>query len=265
MGHAVEHLSPADDSRIAVEALLPHLVADHRYRVGVAPEVLSRLEPAAQDRMDSQRLEIVGRHDAARRTLGPLADAEGRPRDPVHDERVEEPAALLEVGEVRPRDIGKAGLRAIRSRDGHQPVLVGHRREWTEQDSFDPTGDRGRGADPQGQAEDRQEGKARTAPEDPESEAEVLEDGIDRRQSPLVAAGFLDLLDAAEGAKRLAPRILGGHAPAQVRLPGHLQVRAQLRVEVVFEMTAAEEPHETVDEHAAGFAHGPASSSPARG
>ena len=74
---------------IAVEAFFPHPIADDGDRVSVAAEVFGGFEPAPQDRMDSQRVEIVGRDDAAGGALGAVADAERGARDPVHDERVE--------------------------------------------------------------------------------------------------------------------------------------------------------------------------------
>src|SRR5260370_38467674 len=63
MRHAVEHLRFSDDRGIAVKTLLPHLVADYRDRMSVAPEVFGGFEAAAEDGTDSQRVEIVRRYD----------------------------------------------------------------------------------------------------------------------------------------------------------------------------------------------------------
>ena len=51
---------------------------------------------------------------------------------------------------------------------------MGHGRKRPQQDSFDPTEDGSGRADAQSQAKDRQNRKARTAPEHAEAEAKVL-------------------------------------------------------------------------------------------
>src|SRR6202011_2296050 len=96
-------------------------------------------------------------------SLGTVADAECGPGDPVRDKSVDQCAVLLEIDEVGPSDIGVARLGAIRSGDRHQSLLVGDSREWTQQDAFNPTEDRGVRADPKSQAKDRHDRKARTA------------------------------------------------------------------------------------------------------
>jgi hypothetical protein len=53
--------------------------------------------------------------------------------------------------------------------------LVGDKWERTQQDSLDPTENRSGCADPEGKAEDREQGESGTAPEHPKSEAEVLQ------------------------------------------------------------------------------------------
>ena len=53
---------------------------------------------------------------------------------------------------------------------------MGHQRKGAKQNAFDPTENRGIGADPQGEAQDRQNGKGRIANQHPKTEAEVLEE-----------------------------------------------------------------------------------------
>jgi hypothetical protein len=127
---------------------------------------------------------------------------------------------------------------------------VGNERVRAKKDAFDPTEDGSVGADSQGQTKDCQDGKARTAPEHPQAETEILQSGLDHGESSLVAVAFLGLLDAAETHKRIAPGISGGHAFAKVPFHGHFQMRAQLGVQVVFETLAAEECGETAEERA---------------
>src|SRR5437773_2620364 len=125
--------------------------------------------------MHADRVEIVRRDDAPRRAFGSIADAERGPGDLLRDERVDERGAALKLDEVRPRHVVRARRAAIGSTDGEQPVLVDDERIRTKQNAFDPTEDGGVRADSQGEAPDRQERKAGTAPEHPKTEAQIVE------------------------------------------------------------------------------------------
>ena len=46
--HTIEHLRFADNRRIAMEPLFPHLIADHRYGMSVTPRVFGGFEPPPQ-------------------------------------------------------------------------------------------------------------------------------------------------------------------------------------------------------------------------
>ena len=63
----------------------------------VTPDVLRRHEARPEDRPHSDRIEIIGRHDAAGRALGPVADGERSTGDPIDDERLEQRAILLKI------------------------------------------------------------------------------------------------------------------------------------------------------------------------
>ncbi len=78
---------------------------------------------------------------------------------------------------------------------------------------------------------------------------------VRQRIAKLEKPGLRRRLDASEVEERFATRLLGAHAPSEVAFDGNFQVRPQFRVQVVFEMTAAEECGETVAERAAKFAH----------
>src|SRR5437867_5100089 len=98
--------------------------------------------------MDPQCVEIVGRHDASGRAFSPIAaDAERRADDLFRDERIDQRATLLKVGEIRPRDLGSLRRAWSRSAQDEQSVRIGNERIWTEEDTFDPTEDRRIGAD----------------------------------------------------------------------------------------------------------------------
>src|SRR4051812_37211768 len=100
--------------------------------MGVAPRVLARLESAAQNGMDSDRIKIVRRYDAPYRDLGPLADAESGPHNLIHNKCVKQRATPLQIDEIRPGNSGRPGLSARGSGKSEQLLLVGHRRVWTE-------------------------------------------------------------------------------------------------------------------------------------
>ena len=74
--YAVEPLRFSNDFGIAVEASLPELIADDRYRVCVAPHIFARLESAPPNGMNSDGVKIICRYDTAGCALGPVADAE---------------------------------------------------------------------------------------------------------------------------------------------------------------------------------------------
>ena len=131
--HAGEHLRSADDGRIAVEPLLPHLIADDSYRMRVATDVLARLEAASENGMHADRVEIVRRHHAAGRALRAVADAECRAGDLVADECIGQRAAAFEILEVGPRHIVAAPACDTAVRAGHrdQSILIDHERKGT--------------------------------------------------------------------------------------------------------------------------------------
>src|SRR5262249_27739660 len=62
-GDAVETEFLAERRRIAVEAVLPHPVADYHYRIAVGHGVLLRQKEAPQARLNSQHRKIIGRYD----------------------------------------------------------------------------------------------------------------------------------------------------------------------------------------------------------
>src|SRR5229473_8209257 len=125
--------------------------------------------------MDADGVKIIGGYDASDGALGAIAEAERGAHDLGDDEGVDERAAFLQVEEVGPGDIGVARLAASGPGDGEKSFLVSYERVGAEEDSFDPTEDSGIRADPQSEAQNRQDGKARTAAEHAEADAEVLQ------------------------------------------------------------------------------------------
>src|ERR1700674_5764522 len=152
--------------------------------MGVTAGLLPRFEPAPENRMHPERMEVIRRYDAPGHALRPVADAQRSPGDLLSDERVEQRAAPPKIVEVRPGDFAEAGRPASRSCERKDRLLVGNGRVRAEQDSFDPTVNSGIGADPQGQAKNREKRKARAAPEHPEAKTEVLGPTFEPQAAP---------------------------------------------------------------------------------
>ena len=76
------------------------------------------------------------------------------------------------------------GGAAIGAGDREQPLLIDDQRIGTQQDAFDPAEDRGVGADAEREAQDRQEGKAGTAPQHPEPVPKVMNHGSNTLPKP---------------------------------------------------------------------------------
>jgi hypothetical protein len=140
--------------------------------MSVAPGILPRLEPAPHNRMDAEYLEIVGGYDAPSGAIGPIADAERGSGDVLGEERLGQRAVPPKILKVGPGDLGPSV--AIDPRDRDQPVLVDYSWKRPQQNSFDPTENRCCRADPEGQAEDSENRKARIASEHSDSEAKIL-------------------------------------------------------------------------------------------
>src|ERR1700687_5545938 len=108
------------------------MITDHGYGMGVASSVFAGLETAAKKRMESDGVKIIRGYDASDGALGAIAKAERRRHDFVHDEGVDERAALLQIEEVGPGGICVASLAASGSGDGEKPFLVSYKRIGTE-------------------------------------------------------------------------------------------------------------------------------------
>src|SRR5205814_7783415 len=135
---AVQNLRSTDYVRIAAIPFLPRSITDHCDWMRIAPRPFFRSESAPQDRLHSERVEIVGGDNSPRRTLGAIADAQGRAHDPIDDERLEERGILFVIEEFGKREAGVSRDAAGGGVQGKHPVLM--RDQWirTNQDSFNP-------------------------------------------------------------------------------------------------------------------------------
>src|SRR6266478_3864589 len=142
--------------------------------MGIASEIFAWLKSAPENGMDTDGVKIICGDDAASGDLGAVADAEGSAGDFGDDERVDERAIFLQVEQFGPGNIVGADLATGGSGEGSQLFLVRYQRVGTEEDAFDPTENRGVGADTQGEAKNGQGGKAWAAAEHAKADAEIL-------------------------------------------------------------------------------------------
>src|SRR5712664_51849 len=201
--------------------------------MSVASNIFPGLETAPKNRTNADGVKIIRRHDASDGALRAIAKAECGAHDFVHDKGVDQRAALLKVKEIGPGDIGRAGLAASGSGEGEKPFLVRYKGVGTEKDSFDPTENRGVGADSQGEAKDDQDRKARAAPEHAEADADVLQYALEPQRQPNAARVF-------PGEHGRTHATIGGVAVAKLSLE-HLAVKLHLLGQVGVLAAPAEE------------------------
>ena len=115
-----------------------------------------------------------------------------------------------------------------------------------QQDAVHDAEDGGVGADAERHRDDDHEREAAIAPEAAEAVANVLDGNLDEPRQPAVAHVVLDAGDRAEHAQGLAARLGGRHARLHVLLGQHVDVIAELLIELTLEPFATEEraqPH----------------------
>ena len=176
MRQTCEHLRLADDIRVAMKPVLPHLIADNGHWMRIATDVLADFEAAAEYGMDTDCVKIVRRYHAAGDALRAIADGQRRSGDFFGDERVSERAAAFEILEVWPRDVVSVRA-AVCAGERDQSVLVDDKRIWTKEDALDPTKHRRGRADPDRQTHHREDRETWIPPQHPKSETEILKHG----------------------------------------------------------------------------------------
>src|SRR6185437_2687316 len=85
---------------IAIEAVLPKLVADHDHGMRALALIFARQKAAAEDRVYADGVKVIGRDDAASGALGAIADAERSAGNLADEGRFAERTASLEVLEI---------------------------------------------------------------------------------------------------------------------------------------------------------------------
>src|SRR5262249_46473987 len=197
-GNAVEPLCLPHDFRIAAEAVFPQLVADDDYGMSVAPGPFLRSEAAPERRTHADAIKIIRGDHAAHRPFSAIADAKCSSGDLFRNPRIDQGGISLKVQEVGPGDVVAIVGGAIDTRNSDQSVLIDDERVGTKENSFDPAEYGSIGADPQGQAQNREERKAGVSPENAQAEAKILHQAIEPHPSPNFIHGLGDLQRVAE-------------------------------------------------------------------
>ena len=228
--HPVELDDASDDAGVAAEFPLPQAVAEDGVAV-TADGIFPCSERAAQLRGHAQNREEVRR-----------------------DERGAQSDRLAAAGEIDlvairvPGDIHRSDLlahldeRALRVGPGDADEAlrrsVGQR---FEQNSIHEAEDRRIGAQAERQSEHDDGAEARVLAKAARAIADVLKRGLQEAHSASIATALLCLIEPADLAQGLPPRLLRAHARVRALPDGFLQVIPQLLVQLLFHSPAPKE------------------------
>ena len=231
----IVHLEDAaDDRRVAAEAALPVLVAQHQD--GRCARLLVRvLERTPERRPHAEHVEEVRGDDARGDALGLRAAEQDEPHVVEFHESLEALRARAVVENLLIREAGVLDV-------GQRPLLPQHDeavavliRQRAEQDAVDDAEDRRVGADPERHRQHDHDREARVAAEIAQPVAQVLGERLEQPRQPGVAHVVLDAIEGAERAHRRPPGVAGRHAGLDVLLGEHVDVESELLVEIVLE------------------------------
>ncbi len=217
-GAAVERQRAAEDGRIAGESPLPEVVAEDDDRVRVWRAVFVRQERAAENRVDTERVEEVAADDLAEDAVRVAAGAQVHRRQREGDEVLDARGAALPV--VDEVGIGEAQVAARPRRDVQrdQPAAVRHAVHLPLHRALHPAEHRHVGADAEAERQHRHRGECRLADHQPPAVAQVLRDHLEspdvKAQPERVSKGAGDAAeercavgDAAVRAREPAPLV----------------------------------------------------------
>ena len=237
----VEALHFSDDVWIGVETAVPELIADHDHRMGVAAGIVAGLEGAPEGRANTNGLEVIGGDDAADRGFRACADVESAGGDFADEEAVALCAVLAQSLKVRPGNLGRTSFAAGGSSEGDEALLVDDGGVRAEENAFEPAENRSVRADAQNEAENGEGGESRIAQELAKPEAQILSEVFRGVEAVRLSALFLDLSDAADGAKSLSVCLLRRHAGGEAGGDLLFDMVAQLVVDFLVDLLAAKQ------------------------
>src|SRR5262249_11047768 len=152
--NAIQILGTANDIGIAMITILPGPITDHRHWMRVAPGAFLWTKSTAENRLHSERVEIICRDYSTSRALSAITHTKRGTRYFVDDERFDEPGIFFIVEEFGIRKSCISGLAARRRIQCEHAVLMRNKRIWTNQNSFDPAQYRSVRSDTESQAKD---------------------------------------------------------------------------------------------------------------
>ena len=227
LGVHFEHL--ADDIRVASEGALPVVVGEHQHRIRIEV-VLAVDERATVQRGNSERVEVIVRHDAGLHALGFAAPEQD-------EEHVVEFHQLLDAGglvaiviQLGNRCLDDAAVCDLRLQE-HQPlaVVIGKR---TQQYAVDDAEDGGVGTDAERQREDRRSGERPVLAQRSQRVADILHQHIEVASLSFITALFLVLLDCAEADSSTPFSLILVATLLEVLLGFHLEMERDLHIEL---------------------------------
>jgi hypothetical protein len=164
---------PRQRFRIGSQIRTPELLADERDRRRALPCIAGLQEPPEHG-LHAQRVERVRRHggafDQSRLTVAVERGLEAA----IGGQGLQRALALSQIHEVAERDVGLREPRLERAVPQHDELAGAVERQRPQQSRFNDGEERGVGADPQGQGQDRGRRKGRFPPEDPQRLAHVM-------------------------------------------------------------------------------------------
>ncbi len=171
-GAIAESYRPADDGRIALPRGRPEAVCQHRRARGLRA-IVGRTEQPAQHRPEPHHLEVRAADDTGAYDAG-LAEADHRELDDGEvAERADGLHALLEIAELRHREVGVLDLDARRAlADVDQTILIAIGKR-AEQHAANHAEDRGVRADSERQGDDDGDGESLDPGEGAQRKTEV--------------------------------------------------------------------------------------------
>ena len=238
----------ADDARIGGERASPERIADHRHRMPAGRDVIGRHQRPPELRTDPERAEVIAGDelgdDELRVDASPEA-GEHHPRGSEVDERL---IASLDVPVVGHRQAELPALRRLAQRHG-EPAGSLDTRERLERESLEEAEDRGVAGDAERQHENHHEREPAVFDEHPDAEPHVLpdvDDGRDRAAAPHLPRGLGGLQRVAELLDRREPGGLGVFAAGDPVRDRHLEVVANLGVEIALDGPPPKQPRQDV-------------------
>src|SRR6266852_1588381 len=225
--------SGSDDGRLAVITGAPEGIAKYRYWVRVLRIVAFPCGKKPADlRIDLQHFEIISGNQLTGNAVGVTIFAD-RQRHGIRDRhRIEQLGIVAKVAEVRIRD-GQPITGRSQLLQSHYSAGIASGRQRVQQDSANPTEDGGVRADPQGQSEDSDRGKAGIFAKHAGAIAQVLEKFFEPARAPLIACDLLDQREITEFAMCRTLSVPRGFATAKLVAGGHLQMGLQLLLQLL--------------------------------